>query len=120
MFKGRDGVVRFTSGESPISCRTSDGGIDIALRATALGGAVTVRTETLISDSTQVLPAILCFGGRAGELASTLKVRGLPATLSPHDDAPLAEAVELRVAGSQPRVLPLDQALRILGIEWTP
>eukprot|EP00965_Chrysotila_dentata_P098788 3266576-Pleurochrysis_carterae.AAC.1 len=81
---------------------------------------MTVRAETLVSDILQALPAILCYGGRAGELAPTLRVQGLPATLSPHDDAPLAEAVELRVAGSRPCVMTLDKALEALGIEWTP
>eukprot|EP00965_Chrysotila_dentata_P111591 3689433-Pleurochrysis_carterae.AAC.1 len=62
-----------------------------------------MQAETLVSDSDEVLPAILCFSGRTGELAPTLRVRGLPATLSPHGDVPLTEAVELRVANSRPR-----------------
>eukprot|EP00965_Chrysotila_dentata_P225914 6195070-Pleurochrysis_carterae.AAC.1 len=41
MFKGRDGVVRFTDGDSPVTCRATDGGIEVALRASAFGGTVT-------------------------------------------------------------------------------
>eukprot|EP00965_Chrysotila_dentata_P201940 6180835-Pleurochrysis_carterae.AAC.1 len=112
MFKGRDGIVRFTDGDMPASRRQGDGGIDITLRATARGGTVTVQAETLLGNSDGVLPAILCFGDRAGELVPTLRVRVLTATLlSPHGDDQLAEAVELRVAGSRPRVMPLQQAL---------
>eukprot|EP00965_Chrysotila_dentata_P186518 6158336-Pleurochrysis_carterae.AAC.1 len=80
MFKGSDGIVRFTDGYTPASRRPDGGGIDIALRVTARGGAVTVQTETLLSDSNGVLPAVLCLGGRTGELVPTLRVRGLPAT----------------------------------------
>eukprot|EP00965_Chrysotila_dentata_P127917 4230270-Pleurochrysis_carterae.AAC.1 len=120
MFRGRDGVVRFTDGGTPVSCRPSDGGLEVTMQATARGGPVTVRAETLVSDSDAVLPAVLSFGGRAGGLASTLRVRGRPATLSPHDDLPLMEAMELRVAGSLPRILPLPKALEALGIEWSP
>eukprot|EP00965_Chrysotila_dentata_P019445 646497-Pleurochrysis_carterae.AAC.1 len=79
-----------------------------------------VRAETLLSDSDGVLPAVLCFGGRTGELGRTLRVLGLPATLSPHGDTPLAEAVELRAAGSHPRVPSLAQALEMLGVDWMP
>eukprot|EP00965_Chrysotila_dentata_P078595 2590281-Pleurochrysis_carterae.AAC.1 len=75
MLKGRDGVVRFTDGDTPASRRQSDGGIDIAVRATARGGTVTVQAETLLGNSDGVLPAILCFGDRAGELVPTLRVR---------------------------------------------
>eukprot|EP00965_Chrysotila_dentata_P123502 4082399-Pleurochrysis_carterae.AAC.1 len=32
----------------------------------------------------------------------------------------MTEAVELRVAGSSPCVLPLQQAMEALGIAWTP
>eukprot|EP00965_Chrysotila_dentata_P119931 3966532-Pleurochrysis_carterae.AAC.1 len=92
LFRGKDGVVRFTDGRAPVARRPSDGGVDISIHATALGGRTTIRSETLLSDSDGVLPAVLCFGGRTGELGQTLRVLGLPATLSPHGDTPLAEA----------------------------
>eukprot|EP00965_Chrysotila_dentata_P179663 5932856-Pleurochrysis_carterae.AAC.1 len=120
MFKGKDGIVRFTDGRAPVFRRPDDGGIEISLYVTALGGPMSVRAETLLAESGEAMPAILCFGGRAGELAPTLRVRGLPATLAPHGDVPMTEAVELRVAGSRPCVLPLQQALEALGIAWTP
>eukprot|EP00965_Chrysotila_dentata_P037795 1257002-Pleurochrysis_carterae.AAC.1 len=100
MFKGRDGIVRYTDGDAPASRRPGGDGIEVTLRVTARGGAFTMQTEN--------------------ELVPTLRVRGLPATLSPHGDDPLAEAVELRVAGSRPRVMPLQQALQALNITWTP
>eukprot|EP00965_Chrysotila_dentata_P120794 3995199-Pleurochrysis_carterae.AAC.1 len=39
IFKGRDGVVRFTDGRSPVLHRPADDGVDVALYATALGGS---------------------------------------------------------------------------------
>eukprot|EP00965_Chrysotila_dentata_P211162 6186321-Pleurochrysis_carterae.AAC.3 len=94
--------------------------IHLCLLIPCLLRVIKVRAETPVSDSIKVLPAVLYYGGRAGELAPTLKVKGLPATLSPHEDAPLVKAVELRVASSRPCMMPLDKALEALGIEWTP
>eukprot|EP00965_Chrysotila_dentata_P144550 4774512-Pleurochrysis_carterae.AAC.2 len=72
--KGNDGVVLFTDGRAPVSCRQDDGGIKIALYVTALGGPVSVRAEALLVNSDEVLPAVQCFGGRARSLAPTLRV----------------------------------------------
>eukprot|EP00965_Chrysotila_dentata_P095260 3148773-Pleurochrysis_carterae.AAC.1 len=65
------------------------------------------------------MPAVLCVGGRAGALAPTLRVRGFVATLAPHGDVPMMEAVGLQVAGSRPCVRPLPQTLESMGITWT-
>eukprot|EP00965_Chrysotila_dentata_P104487 3450193-Pleurochrysis_carterae.AAC.1 len=73
LFRGRDGAVWFTDGRTPAAHHPSDGGMDVSIRATALGGTATVRADTLLSDSNGVLPAVLSFGGRTGELGRTLR-----------------------------------------------
>eukprot|EP00965_Chrysotila_dentata_P009865 321771-Pleurochrysis_carterae.AAC.1 len=60
-----------------------------------------------------------CHWGRTRALGRPLcGCRGESATLAPHAGRPLAEAVELRVGGGQPAVMPLVAALQKLGLQW--
>eukprot|EP00965_Chrysotila_dentata_P124599 4118067-Pleurochrysis_carterae.AAC.1 len=121
MFRGKDGGVRFTDGRAFATRRSTEkGGVDITLYENWQGPPTCVRAEQLISDSDGVLPGVLMIGPRKGAYVPSLRAYGVAAFISPHADHPLTAAVELRVAGGQPKVVPLDEALTILGIRWLP
>eukprot|EP00965_Chrysotila_dentata_P037982 1262492-Pleurochrysis_carterae.AAC.1 len=53
----------------------------------------------LVSSSSAALPGVLTLGERKGASAPTMRVRGLPATLSPLVGKAAAQLVGLRVQG---------------------
>eukprot|EP00965_Chrysotila_dentata_P111976 3702932-Pleurochrysis_carterae.AAC.1 len=118
LFRGRDGIVRFTEGRAMVRCRPGDGGgVEIQLLTTARGGSVATTAQALMELSDGVLPGVLTVRPRNGAWVPTLRVRGHAATISPLDGRPLAKAVELRTQGVS-RVLPLAEAIAMMGLRW--
>eukprot|EP00965_Chrysotila_dentata_P108841 3595533-Pleurochrysis_carterae.AAC.1 len=70
--------------------------------------------------SAAVLPGVLSVGRGKGAAAPHLRARGEPAALVPYRDEPLAERVGLQFADGQVADMPLDRALKKLGLRWAP
>eukprot|EP00965_Chrysotila_dentata_P224795 6194391-Pleurochrysis_carterae.AAC.7 len=49
LFRGRDGVVRFTDGRAVATRRTSDSGVDVAIHTSVPGRSTNMPAETLLS-----------------------------------------------------------------------
>eukprot|EP00965_Chrysotila_dentata_P025134 834250-Pleurochrysis_carterae.AAC.1 len=119
MFKGKDGAVRFTEGRAMVRRRpTGEAAVEVNVLTAVGGGYETWEAAALKAASDGVLPGVLSLGPRKGAWAATLRVRGESAMLAPYAGRPLAEAVELRVGGGQPVVMPLVAALQKLGLQW--
>eukprot|EP00965_Chrysotila_dentata_P173406 5724796-Pleurochrysis_carterae.AAC.1 len=87
---GRDGTVRFTGSRAAAIYRPANGGVDVELFTSALGGSVRVPAEQVIFDNVGALPGVWTLGQRRGAYTSTLRWQGVLAVLSPHGDEPLA------------------------------
>eukprot|EP00965_Chrysotila_dentata_P018715 622968-Pleurochrysis_carterae.AAC.1 len=122
LFKLQSGEVRFTAGRAvarPLATPSGDS-VEVQLVAVAGEPAVWTPVQGLVSASDAALAGVLSWDGRRGAAVPGLRVHTRPATLSPVEGAAPRDAVELTVAGDDPRVMPLDTALQALGLRWSP
>eukprot|EP00965_Chrysotila_dentata_P061070 2023341-Pleurochrysis_carterae.AAC.1 len=122
LFKLQTGEVRFTAGRAvakPLALPSGDS-VEVQLGTVAGEPAVWTPVHGLVSASDAALAGVLSWDGRRGASVPGLRVHTRAATLSPVEGAAPRDAVELTVAGDDPRVVPLDVALLALGLQGSP
>eukprot|EP00965_Chrysotila_dentata_P054828 1820681-Pleurochrysis_carterae.AAC.1 len=92
----KDGRVLFTDGRDVARRTSRDGPIEIQLLEAAGGSVISMPADQLVALSDAALPGVLTLGKRKGTNAMNLRWKGMPVTLSPVVNEPLAQAAGVR------------------------